>query len=98
MNIPVVIKAIREKKGLSQSELAEISGLNPTYISLLESGIKESYQTKKLEKISGALGVPLPIISFLALKEEDIAVDKREAYSTLGPILKDLVEKFFIPD
>jgi len=50
-----VLRAAREKLGLSQEELAERAGVDRTYVSILERGLK-SPTLETLEKICGALG------------------------------------------
>ena len=49
------IKSLRLKKGLSQRELAERSGLDVTYISGIERGVRNP-SLKSLEKVSKGLG------------------------------------------
>ncbi|MTB53922.1 helix-turn-helix domain-containing protein [Lewinella sp. W8] len=97
MNIPSKIKEIREKKGISQAALAEASGLSATYISQVESG-KKSPTLKSLQKLSDAIGVPFPILSFLALEESDVAPQKRSAYKILAPAVNELIQEVFAID
>lgn len=52
------IRALREKKGWSQEELAERSGLHRTYISGLERGIRNP-TIDTVDIIATALGVKL---------------------------------------
>lgn len=51
------IKEIREKKGMSQTELAEKSGITRATIWKLETSDAEMTTTKTLIKIANALGV-----------------------------------------
>jgi len=41
MNLPEKIKLLRKRKGISQQELAELTGLNMSYVSRLENGHHE---------------------------------------------------------
>jgi len=50
-----VLRAKREELSLSQEKVAERSGLDRTYVSILERGLK-SPTVETLEKISAALG------------------------------------------
>ena len=51
------IKNAREKRGISQRELASRTGMARSIIRMLESGEKDYISTKKLEKIAEVLGV-----------------------------------------
>ena len=52
------IRGLRERRGLTQEELAERSGISVSFASLLERGERSpSYET--LVQVAGALGVPL---------------------------------------
>ncbi len=52
------VKALREKKGLTQEELEEKTGINTKYISAIERGNKNA-TIKTLEKIAMGLDVEL---------------------------------------
>ena len=59
------IRQIRENKGMSQTELAEKSGISRATIWKLETDDKAITMTSTLQKIANALGVSLDEI-FLA--------------------------------
>ena len=52
------IRAQRKKRGLTQEQLAELSGFHPTYVGQLERGEKNA-TLESIEKISVALDVGL---------------------------------------
>ena len=54
--IGTVLRSRREKLSLSQEKLAEMAGLDRTYISILDRGLK-SPTLETFEKICDALGV-----------------------------------------
>ena len=56
------IKAERESAGMSQTQLAEASGLKQSHISRLEAG-KHSPSHITLNKIAKAIGIPLTNLS-----------------------------------
>ena len=58
------IREIREAQGLSQSELAEKSGIARATIWRLETGENEETTTKTLLKIADALGVTVSELFF----------------------------------
>lgn len=53
--IGIVLRAKREKLAISQEEVAERAGVDRTYVSILERGLK-SPTVETLEKICRALG------------------------------------------
>lgn len=57
--MPNRLKAVREKKGISMSELARRSGVCRSTIWKIETGNKQARTTRTLEKIANALGVPI---------------------------------------
>lgn len=54
-----LIREMREKRGLTQTQLAEKSGVCRTTISALESGQDYVTTTKTLTKIANAMGVTI---------------------------------------
>ena len=65
-----VLRSYRERAGLSQEELAELTDLHRTYISLLERGLN-SPSLRTLVGLSRALGVTLTEMA--AAFEQDLA-------------------------
>jgi transcriptional regulator with XRE-family HTH domain len=57
--IGLVLKRLREAKGLSQLELAKRAGVAQGYVSELEAGQKKNPGIETLRKIAKALGVPV---------------------------------------
>jgi len=53
------LKILREKRHLTQSQLAQKSGVSQGYISELENGKKQNPSAKKLKKLSKVLGIAL---------------------------------------
>ena len=68
MTIHKIIKQLREKKGLSQERLATLSGLDISFISMIERG-KRTPSLQSIEKIAFALDIQSwEIVKFI---EED---------------------------
>lgn len=54
------IRHYRRQAGLSQAELADLTGLNRTYLSALEQG-QETEQTRRLFRVLRQLGARLSV-------------------------------------
>lgn len=94
MDLGNVIKNIRKQKGQTQSEFAHACGITQTYLSQIESNLKEP-NLSTLKSISENLNVPLPILFFLSMTDEDIHPNKRQAFQIVSPSVKSLVNEFF---
>ena len=95
MDIGKVIKSIRKDKGLNQIELATNVEITQAYLSLIEKNKKEP-NLSTLKKISNELDVPLPILFFLSLDEEDIPEKKKEAFNMIFPSVNSFIESLFL--
>ena len=52
------LREVRERVGVSQEKLAEMSGLHRTYVSSVERG-KRNISLLNIERLAGALEVPM---------------------------------------
>lgn len=72
MNLGTTIRICRQQRGLSQSALAQASGVSVSHLSLLEHDKREpSLQT--IEAIARVLEIPIGILLFLAAKADDVS-------------------------
>lgn len=94
MNLGKVIKGIRRQKELTQTEFANLCGITQTYLSQIEGNRKEP-NLSTLKVISANLSIPLPILFFLSMTEEDVQPNKREAFQIVSPSVNSLVNEFF---
>lgn len=94
MNIGKVIKDIRKQKKQTQTEFAQLCEITQTYLSQIESNTKEP-NLSTLKKISVNLDIPLPILFFMSLNEDDISPEKRAAFEIINPSVKSLINEFF---
>ena len=94
MDLGNVIKTIRKQKGLTQIEFASLCNITQTYLSQIESNLKEP-NLSTLKNISKNLKMPLPILFYLSMTEEDIQPNKRKAFQIISPSVKSLVNEFF---
>ncbi len=94
MNIGKVIKSVRIDKNIKQKELSELCNISVTYLSQIENNKKDP-ALSTLEGISKNLRIPLPIIFFMALEDNDIPPNKKEFFKYLHPSLNGLIREFF---
>lgn len=57
---------------MSLADVGDLAGFSAAYISLIESG-KRDPSVKVISQIASALGVPTPILVFLAADSSEIA-------------------------
>jgi transcriptional regulator with XRE-family HTH domain len=55
----VVLKDLREQRGLSQQTLADRVGVSDAYIAMLETGTRRNPSLTLLQRLAKALGVPV---------------------------------------
>ncbi|MEE1897282.1 helix-turn-helix transcriptional regulator [Flavobacterium rakeshii] len=94
MDLGTAIKKIRKQRGQTQTEFANSCGITQTYLSQIENNNKEP-NLSTLKEISFNLDVPLPILFFLSLNEDDISIEKRQAFEIISPSVKLLINEFF---
>jgi XRE family transcriptional regulator, regulator of sulfur utilization len=95
MDLGTTIRNIRKQRGLTQEEFAGDCGISQTYLSQVESNQREP-NLSTLKSISEQLNVPLPILFFLSLTEEDVQPAKRKAFGIVSPSVRSLVNEFFV--
>lgn len=94
MDLGTTLKKLRKQRGQTQEEFATHCGITQTYLSQIESNQKEP-NLSTLKSISKQMKVPLPIIFFLSMTEDDIHPSKRKAFGIVNPSIKSLVNEFF---
>ena len=94
MNLGNTIKDIRKHKGYTQGEFALECGITQTYLSQIENNQKEP-NLSVLKTIAEKLAIPLPILFFLSITEEDVQPEKREMFSVIDPAVKKIINEIF---
>lgn len=61
LKLAIKIAKLREKKGLSQQQMAKLMGTSQQAVSRIESGEYEGFTLKTLEKIAEATGTKVKI-------------------------------------
>lgn len=94
MDIGNTIKNLRKGKGLTQGDLAKGSGVTQTYLSQIENNLKDP-TVSTLKKIAEKLQIPLPILFFLSIDENDIPTEKKDTFHFIGNSMKSMINEFF---
>jgi len=94
MEIGKVISLVLKSKGISQKQLAIKIGKTPTSISQIVSGTYNP-SPETLKSIANVLGVPVALLHFLSLSEEDVPAEKRGVYKILYPTILSMVIEMF---
>jgi len=94
MDLGTTIKSLRSQKGMKQNLFAEKCDITPAYLSQIENNLKEP-NISTLKTISKNLGVPLPILFFLSIDNDDVKPEKRKAFQVLAPSIKSMINEFF---
>lgn len=97
MKIGKAIKDLRKQRGLTQVEFSEMCDLSQSYLSHIEKETKEPTLTV-LKQISGALSIPLPVLIFLSIDNDDISEEKKDAFRLLEPSIKGLISDVFVKE
>jgi len=92
MNFGKAIRLSRSTRGLSQKELAGRLGVDPSFVSLLESNRRKP-STETLESLSEALDIPLYLLILFASEKSDLrGVDPNEAKLVARSLLNLVLE------
>jgi XRE family transcriptional regulator, regulator of sulfur utilization len=94
MNLGHIIKQLRKQQGLKQNTFAQLCNLSPAYLSQIENNQKDP-NLSILKDISIKLSIPLPILFFMALDDNDIPEKKQAAFKLIKPLVNNLISDFF---
>lgn len=90
MEIGHALKVCRSAKKLSLDELAALAGISQSYLSMLESGKREP-TLSTIEKVANGLGIPTPIVLFLAANKGELEGLDAETTRRLSAAVLDVV-------
>lgn len=94
MDLGITIRNLRKRNGLTQGQFATACGITQTYLSQIENNLREP-NLSTLKVIGRELKVPLPIIFFMSMTEDDVQANKRRAFQMISPAVKSMVDEFF---
>jgi transcriptional regulator with XRE-family HTH domain len=63
MNWGLIIKRLREQKGLTQAELSELAGVERSHLSRIETGAYQSFKEDTIKGLARGLGISLAELS-----------------------------------
>ncbi len=95
MNLGHTKASIRTAKNLSQVFIAEKANITQAYLSQIENN-KKLPNIETLSAISKVLEIPLPIIFFISIDENDLPEKKIEAFKTLQPLINNLIKDLYL--
>lgn len=95
MTIGQKLKELRKQDSLKQGVVAKALGISQTYLSQVESG-KRNPSTSLLDRIAAYYSMPLPVLIWAALTEDDVTPDKREFYKSVKPTVDAIVKELFV--
>lgn len=90
MNIGQAIRTLRTKQDMTQTELAERTGVSVNTVSAWELG-KTQPPRDRITRLCVALGIPASYLMMESIEESDIPEDKRALYRTLFETVKSLL-------
>jgi transcriptional regulator with XRE-family HTH domain len=95
MKIGETIKKIRKEKGITQINFSKKCGISQTYLSQIENN-ERNPTVDILERISNALEIPYPVLSFLSITEDIVPREKKDIYKRMEKVMFGLVEDVFL--
>lgn len=91
MNIGETIVMLRKQQGLSQKELAQMTGISANALCSIEKGY--SFPSKdNIKTICHSLDIPVGYLLLKSLTDDDIPADKLPIFKVLQRPLLDLFE------
>jgi len=86
MDYSKALRVARAIAGIEQKELAKRAEIDPSYVSLIESGARRP-SLRAISKLSKALDVPEPLLTMLAADSRDLQGVGEEDFQSIGGYL-----------
>ena len=90
MNYAKALRIARAIAGVEQKQLAKDAELNPSHISLIESGARQP-STGAIAKLCRALKIPEPLFNMLAAESADLRGIDEQEFEKIGTYLARFV-------
>lgn len=92
MNVGQAIRLCRIKRGASQGAVARQASCSISYLSMLENN-KRDLTLSTLSRLAQALQIPVGLLFFLALEQEDLGpIDEKTAGKLIQSVLASLAK------
>jgi len=95
MKIGKIIKEIRTERGMKQGDLAKSCEITQVYLSQVENEVKMP-SNALVKIISRELKVPISVLYYLAIEEEDVPKHKQPAYHQLSSTIESLIKSVYL--
>jgi len=92
MNIGKALRLCRSAKELSLETVAERAGISVSYLSRLENDKREASLTI-VGKLAEALGIPVPVIVFLASDDKELKGMDKKTEQRFSELALDLIRQ-----
>lgn len=92
LSLGVLIRKLRKNCGMRQNKLAEMAGMSRSYLSEIETNQKDP-NLLRLACIASVLEIPLWVIIFLSLQDNDLPESKKSAWKNFDPVIRNLIAK-----
>ena len=93
MNYAKALRIARAVAGLEQRQLAEHAGLDPSHISLIESGARKP-SVGTITKICRVLRIPEPLFTMLAAESADLKGIGDREFGEIGTYLAKFLMRY----
>lgn len=97
MKLGEAITSLRKKRQLLQKDLALKANISSPHLSLIEKD-KTDVNLKTLSAIADALEVPLPVLFFFTISDEDVPEEKKAVFQPFYALINGLIDNVFIQD
>lgn len=94
MNYGNAIKSVRRDRNQNQLEFSIGLGITQSYLSLIENG-KKIPSVEMLETICKYVKIPMPILFWFSVTENDVAEHKKEVFKMLKPTVDTMIKEIF---
>lgn len=94
MNIGGYIKEMRIDRRVSQGDMAGYLDIGQPHLSQIENGHKKP-SLDLLIKVADYFRVPLPVLFWGGITENDVQESKKEAFRTLKPTVDKMIQTIF---